>query len=80
VFFTHVCRVAAILVLVGGVLQIGMGITIASGVLGSPQDALQRYSGAMTTGAMIDRGNYAVLFAVAVGALAEIGFSIRKLR
>lgn len=78
-FFTHVCRIVAVLALIGGALQIIMGFTIVSGTFGPAQEALHRYSGAATTGAMIDRGIYAFMFAVALGTLAEIGFSVRRL-
>ena len=33
---------------------------------------------AQNTGASIDRGIYAILFAIALGTLAEISFSLRK--
>jgi hypothetical protein len=75
-FFTHLARLVAILVFVLGVFQVLLGIAIATGHL--PPSALAAYSGASSTGELINRGTYAIAFAIGMGTLAEISFSVRK--
>ncbi len=72
--FSHMARFIAILVLLLGVVQILMGLGIASGHITAD---VTRY-GLRTTGALIDRGATALMFAVALGTLAEISFAMRK--
>lgn len=76
--FTHMCRVLAAIAFVFGILQIVMGFTIASGDDASRQAALAAYSTASTTGEVIDKGFLSIVFAIALGTLAEISFSVRR--
>ena len=78
-FFTRMTWVAAFAVLVFGVLQILIGVGIAHGILGPIEEALRRYSTAPTTGTVIDQGIYKILFAIALGTLAEISFAARRI-
>ncbi len=77
-FFSHVARVIAVLALVLGILQVLIGLSIANEWMGLSAVDLGRYTGAATTGEVIDRGIYAILGAVALGTLAEIGLANRK--
>lgn len=56
-----------------------MGVAIAAGFIGPYEAALARYTGADSSGEVIDRGTYAVVFALALGTLADIGIAVRKL-
>jgi len=76
--FTNLGRVVAFLALLSGILHVAGGLMIAAGVLGPEQAALARYFGKSTTGAVIDRSLYAILFAIALGILTEISRSVRK--
>lgn len=79
--FTKFARVVAWIVLVGSVMRIVTGIGIATEILGPYEEALRRYGGrAESSGAIIDRGVYALLIAIALGALAEISSSVRSSR
>lgn len=66
------------IILVLSALQLAMGISIATSSDGPEQmrDLAQRY-GAATSGKMIDRGVYGLLAAIALGALSEIGLSLK---
>ena len=77
-FFSHVARVVAILVLVVGASQVLMGLTIANEWAGISRNDLSEYTTAATTGELIDRGIHRILIAVALGTLAEIGLAIRR--
>ncbi|MBX4899484.1 hypothetical protein [Rhizobium bangladeshense] len=80
-FFTKFARVVAWILLVGSVTRIVTGIGIATEILGPYEEALRRYGGrAESSGAIIDRGVYALLIAIALGALAEISSSVRGFR
>ncbi|QJS27160.1 hypothetical protein [Rhizobium ruizarguesonis] len=77
-FFTNFARMVAWLVLVGSVMRIVTGVGIATEILGPYEEALRRYGGrAESSGAIIDRGVYALLVAIALGTLAEISRSVR---
>lgn len=75
-FFSKFARVVAVLALALGASQVLMGLSIAFGWMGSDVD-LGRYTTALTTGALINEGMYKILFAVALGTLAEIALAIR---
>jgi hypothetical protein len=79
-FFSHVARVVAVLGLVLGTLRVLMGLIIANEWMGISAADLGRYTTAATTGKVIDQGIYAILGAVALGTLAEIGLANRKNR
>jgi hypothetical protein len=79
--FTHLARIAAVLVLLAGGMQLFLGIIIATGFHNAPsyEEALRLYApGSSSWGQVVDKGIYKVLFAIALGTLAEIGFSTRK--
>ncbi|MBY5614197.1 hypothetical protein [Rhizobium leguminosarum] len=77
-FFTKLVTIAAWIVLVGSVMRILTGVGIATEILGPYEEALRRYGGrAESSGAIIDRGVYALLVAIALGTLAEISRSVR---
>lgn len=77
-FFTHAARVAAILVLLTGALNVFVGFGIALGWIGPRDEAMRLLSTEPTTGALIDKGIYRILVGIALGTLAEIGLSLRK--
>lgn len=77
-FFCHTARIAAILTLLVGVLQVAGGFGIASGALGPTEATVAKYFPGRTTGEMIDSGMLKVALALALGALAEIGLALRK--
>ena len=79
-FFTYLARIVAILALVGGVMQLALGLSIASGLVGPYEVALARYTTADSSGEVINKAMFALAFAVVLGTLAEIGFSLKKLR
>lgn len=78
-FFAHLARVVAFIVLLLGAFRAGMGFAIASGFIAPAEAALARYGGAgATTGGMIDAGLLAVAVAIALGTLAEIALALRR--
>jgi len=76
--FTNLGRIVAFLALLSGIFWVAGGLMIATGALGPEQAVLARYFGKSTTGAVIDRGAYLILFAIALGILTEISRSVRK--
>ncbi|MBB2794432.1 UNVERIFIED_ORG: hypothetical protein GGD58_003302 [Rhizobium pisi] len=79
--FTNIARIVAWVLLVGSVTRIAIGLGIATEIFGPYEEALRRYGGsAESSGAIIDRGVYALLVALALGALAEISRSVRGSR
>jgi hypothetical protein len=72
-FFSKLARILAVIAFVVGLLSALLGTAAVMGSWGS--DEIVRY---FTPGKGIDRGIYAVLFAVALGTLAEIGFSVHR--
>ena len=77
-FFTHLARLVAVIGFVFGVLRVLFGLGIATGYMGPYEAALARFTTASSSGEIIDRGIIVILFAIALGALAEISFSVRK--
>lgn len=76
--FTHLARLLAIIALVFGLSRILLGLAIATELVGRYEVALARYTTAPSSGQVIDRGIYIILFAIGLGTLAEISFSLRK--
>ena len=77
--FTHLARLIAIAAFVLGLIQLLLGIAIATELIGPYEAALARYAGrASSSGQVINEGMYIILFAVGLGTLAEISFSMRK--
>jgi hypothetical protein len=76
--FSQIARVVAIIGLVGGLLQVGLGLAIATGVIGPYDAALARYTTASSSGEVIDEGTRVWLIALALGTLAEIGIAVRR--
>lgn len=77
-FFSKLARLLAILAFVFGLLWTVLGILIATELLGPYQAALARYTTDLSSEAVIYQGIYAIVFAVALGTLAEMSFLIRK--
>lgn len=77
-FFTRLARLVAILVFVLAVFQVLLGVAIATEFVGPYEAALARYTAASSSGEVIDRGLYSILFALGLGTLAEISFAVRK--
>jgi hypothetical protein len=77
--FIKLARILSIVGLILGVFQLLLGIAIATGFIGPYEVALARYAGASSSGAVIDRGLYIVLVAIAFGALAEIKRAIDQI-
>jgi hypothetical protein len=75
VFFTKSARIVAIVALVFGLLSLSQGVGLTTGFLIADP---QLNSGIRSPGRSIDRGIYTILFAVALGTLAEISFQIRR--
>jgi hypothetical protein len=72
-------EILAIAAIVFGLLRIVMGFSIATIEPADVKEAARaRYLGSSTTGQAIDRGIYTILFAVALGTLAEISFQIKR--
>lgn len=77
-FFTRLAQLVAILALLLGVSRVLLGLAIATELLGPYEAALARYTNAPSSGQVIDRGIYIVLFAIGLGTLAEISASLRR--
>ncbi|MBB2674530.1 UNVERIFIED_ORG: diacylglycerol kinase family enzyme [Rhizobium esperanzae] len=77
--FTKLARIVAWLALIAGAGQLAIGVGIASEFLGPYDAALARYApGAANSGDVIDRGLYVLIFAISLGALAEISRSVQQ--
>jgi hypothetical protein len=79
-FFSKSARILAVAAIVFGLLlRILMGFTVA-GI--EPKEerefARARYIGSKSTGQAIDQGIYTILFAIALGTLAEMSFQIKR--
>jgi len=74
--FTNLGRIVA-LALLTGILWVAAGLMIATGAL-TPEQAAQVFPRARSSGAVVDRGAYMVLFAIALGILTEISRSVHK--
>jgi hypothetical protein len=80
-FFTHLGRVVAILVLIGATLNIVLALLVASEVIGPYEVALARYfPRKSSTGEVIVRDLYYVAVGVAFGILTEISYALRSLK
>ncbi len=77
--FTRLGRIVAFLALIAGFFRVATGVLIAAGAMGPQQAALARIFGSTTTGAVIDGGIYAIIFAIALGILTEISQSVLPL-
>ena len=77
-FFSHLARIIAWLAFLFGLANLAIGIAIATGYIGPYEAAVARYTGAETSGDAIDRSLYVLLFAIALGAIAEMSFNLRK--
>ena len=75
-FFTRLGTVAAWLALALGAMRIVAGIIVASS--DNPEILGPRYLGSSTSGQAIDQGIMVLLFAIALGMLAEISRSVRR--
>lgn len=79
-FFSHLARIVALLLLLIGVIEFSVGFSIASDWLGPRDAAMARYFPNWSTGAMINSGVLHVAIAIALGTLAEIGLALRRSR
>jgi hypothetical protein len=77
--FTKLGRAVALIALVGGILYVISGVSIAAGLLGPEQAALAHLR-VRSLGVLFDRGINGVLFSIALGILTEISFSVRAQR
>lgn len=78
-FFSKSARVFAIVALVFGLMDFLRGNLIAFELILPYHEALARYApGKSSSGQVIDRGIYTVLFGVALGTLAEISFQVKR--
>jgi hypothetical protein len=76
--FTHLGRIVAVLALLFGILLFVCGLTIATGTVLPYEATLVRYAPwARSSGEVISRSLYVVLFAIALGILTEISRSVR---
>ncbi|MBB4189360.1 hypothetical protein GGE07_006042 [Sinorhizobium terangae] len=76
--FSYAARLVAIVALVAGLWQIVLGLVISTGYL--DPDLVSRFTTVSSLGEAIDEGLYWIMFAVALGTLAEIGLAVRKRR
>lgn len=76
--FSHLARLAAIAVFLLGLFRLLLGLAIATDFLGPYEAALARYTTSSSSGQVIESALYGIAFAIALGTLAEISFSVRK--
>jgi len=77
-FFTRLGRILAILILIFGIFSIAMGLAIANDLLGPYDQVMSRYfPTTKSSGTFIDRGLYAITFAIVLGVLTEIRYALR---
>ncbi|MBP1882529.1 hypothetical protein [Sinorhizobium mexicanum] len=76
--FSYAARLVAIVTLVAGVWQIVLGLVISTGYL--DPDLVSRFTTVSSLSEGLDEGLYWIMFAVALGTLAEIGLAVRKRR
>ncbi|MBB2832389.1 UNVERIFIED_ORG: hypothetical protein GGD51_002518 [Rhizobium esperanzae] len=76
--FTILAKIVAWLALVLGAFQLLIGLGSATGFL--DPSALQRYAPGPSSGKVIDHALYQIIFAIALGTLAEISRSVRGSR
>lgn len=72
--FTKLALILAYLISILAIFRIVVGF----GTVGSPELA-SRYLGTTNTGEAIDRGIYYLIFAIGLGAVAEISRSLKKI-
>lgn len=77
-FFTHAARFVAIMAFIAGLLQLALGLAIATEIVGPYETALARYTDASSSGMVIDGGLYRTIFAIAIGTLAEISLILHR--
>ncbi|MBA1346012.1 hypothetical protein [Rhizobium sp. WYCCWR 11146] len=79
--FSYAARILAYLILLVGAWQVVIGLVIAHELLLPYEEALRRYTpGAPSSGSVIDKGIYKLVAAVGLGAVAEIGLHVKKMR
>jgi hypothetical protein len=77
--FTQLARIVAVLAFLFGIGNVIVGFSIATEQLAPREAALKRFAPwASSSGQVIDRGFYTILFAIGLGTLAEISLSLRK--
>ena len=69
--YINIIRIAAVLIIVLGLISLAMGIGIATGKIIEPEPGM--YLGSRTSGEAIDDGIIRIVFGIVIGALAEIG-------
>ncbi|MGB3812108.1 MAG: hypothetical protein WA950_02680 [Shinella sp.] len=79
VFFTRTARIVAYLVFILGVLNMVAGFGYASGIIEQATLPNGEAPAPIKTGPMIDKGMYMAAAALALGTLAEIGMSLRRM-
>ena len=79
-FFSKSARILAIIAFAFGLLQLVLGLSIATDLIGPYEDALRRFTTKSSSGQVIDAGGYAILIAAALGTLSEIGITLHKIR
>lgn len=77
--FSKLSRIVAVFLLIGGVLQLGLGLAIAGGFLGPYEQAVARYTSSGSSGAVIDSAIRLLGAALILGTIAEIAHALRKL-
>jgi hypothetical protein len=77
-FFTKAARIIAIVAIVLGLLRVLVGNYVAFHKPEGRDLVQSRYLGSSTSGQAIDQGIYIILFAMALGTLAEISFQIKR--
>jgi len=76
--YTTLGRIAAALILIFGILSLCVGLSVATGTIVEPEPGM--FLGTKTSGQVIDRGIYKIIFAIALGMLTDISQSIARLR
>ena len=75
-FFTKLGRIIAALAFALGLLEIAIGLAVATGVIAEPEPG--RYLGGRRSGEWIDGGFYRVIFAIMIGIITDISRSVAK--
>lgn len=76
--FSYLSRILATLALLLGAAQLALGVAIAWGAMGPREAALARYTGASSTGEVINEAVMILVGALVVGTLAEIAFALKR--
>jgi hypothetical protein len=74
--FTNLGVLVARLILIFGIMQLAMGISVATGILVEPEPG--RYLGSNTSGQAIDKSLYYLFVAICLGVLTDISKSVTK--